>query len=281
MRHLSVMRTRQKMSFTGKDVNLITYTNEDCMIGMARYPDKYFDLAIVDPPYGVGSVTYMPSTRESTAGGFIDKYEVIVATLDLNQRSKTKVNVVRADSADRVIKNFGDDNVCPPPSYFKELFRVSKHQIIWGGNYFMLPPSRGFVIWRKLTISESFSMAMCEYAWISFNENSKMFECAPQGTASDKRLHPTQKPTALYKWLLEKYAQKGDKILDTHVGSASSLIACHDMGFDAVGFELDPDYYAKSKQRLEDFMAQPKLTDLQQMVREQVELFDRPDYSMP
>ena len=104
-------------------------------------------------------------------------------------------------------------------------------------------------------------MAMCEYAWISFNLNAKVFECAPQGTARDPRLHPTQKPVELYKWLLHNYAKKGDLILDTHVGSASSLIACYDMGFDAVGFELDKDYYEASKKRLEEFMAQGRLFD--------------------
>lgn len=232
------------------------------MVGMARYPDKHFDLAIVDPPYGVGSVTYMPRTRKEAFGGSIDEYAITVATLNMNQRSKTKVNVVRVDGTSKTIRNFGDENISPKPEYFEELFRVSKNQIIWGGNYFILPPSRGFVIWRKTTVSESFSMAMCEYAWLSLNTNSKIFDGAPQGTASDKRMHPTQKPVALYKWLLTNYAKQGDLILDTHVGSASSLIACHDMGFDAVGFELDADYYKASKQRLETFMAQPRLDEM-------------------
>lgn len=249
---------------------MIEFTNEDCMIGMSRYPDKYFDLAIVDPPYGVGSVTYMPRTRKNAFGGSIDEYNITVATLNTNQRSQSKVNVVHNNNTERTIRNFGDENISPNPEYFEELFRVSKHQIIWGGNYYILPPSRGFVIWRKTTVSESFSMAMCEYAWLSLNTNSKIFDCAPQGTRSNRRFHPTQKPVALYKWLLTNYAKPGDKILDTHVGSASSLVACHDMGFDAVGFELDADYYAKAKQRLDDFMAHPRIDmvtveELQQM----------------
>ena len=140
----------------------------------------------------------------------------------------------------------------PAPEYFEELARVSKNQIIWGGNYFDLPPTRCFLVWRKLTIGDSFSMAMCEYAWTSFNANAKVFECAPQGTAGEKRFHPTQKPIALYTWILNHYAKPGYKILDTHVGSASSLIACHRAGLEYWGFELHKGYYAKAKQRLEE-----------------------------
>jgi len=231
----------------------------DCMDGMAQFPDKYFELAIVDPPYGVGSVTYIPGERENTCGGYIDKYNVIVATLDYNQRRKSKVDVVHGGNSKSTIDGFGDENVSPSPAYFKELFRVSKNQIIWGGNYFLLPPSRGFVIWRKTTVSESFSMAMCEYAWISFNANSKIFDGAPQGTVADPRIHPTQKPVALYEWLMKNYAKPGDKILDTHVGSASSLIACHNLGYEYIGFEIDPDYHAAATERLEAVKAQTKL----------------------
>ena len=146
-------------------------------------------------------------------------------------------------------------DVAPPPVYFKELARVSKNQIIWGGNYFSLPPTRCFVIWKKLTISENFTMAMCEYAWTSFNDNAKVFECAPQGN-KEKRFHPTQKPIALYHWLINRYAKPGDKILDTHVGSASSLIACYDTHHDYVGFEIDKFYYEKAIERMEQHFSQ-------------------------
>ena len=146
-------------------------------------------------------------------------------------------------------------DIAPPPEYFKELARVSKNQIIWGGNYFDLPPTRCFLIWKKLTISENFSMAMCEYAWTSFNDNAKVFEYAPQDKA---RFHPTQKPVALYEWILSRYAKKGDKILDTHAGSASSLVACHNMGFDFVGCEIDEEYYRLANERL--IAAQAQLT---------------------
>lgn len=234
----------------------------DCMDGMAQFPDKFFELAIVDPPYGTGSVTYMPRTRDNAFGGYIDKYEITVATLDVNQRALSKVNVVHAQTSKETIRNFTESNASPNPRYFEELFRVSKNQIIWGGNYFILPPSRGFVVWHKTTVAESFSMAMCEYAWISFNCNSKMFSGAPQGMTSDPRIHPTQKPIALYKWLLSNYAHPGDKILDTHVGSASSLIACHQLGFQYWGFELDADYYKAATERLERAKAQVSMADL-------------------
>ena len=143
------------------------------------------------------------------------------------------------------------------------MFRVSKNQIIWGANNFTLPNYKGFVVWKKLTISEVFTMSMAELAYISegLGTVSKIFEYAPQGTTSDPRIHPTQKPVSLYKWLLTNYAKPGDLILDTHVGSASSLIACHDLGFDAVGFELDPDYYALSTERLNNHKKQVTFFD--------------------
>ena len=150
-------------------------------------------------------------------------------------------------------------DVAPVDEYFDELFRVSEHQIIWGGNYFGLPPNRNFIIWRKKTISETFSMAMVEYAWTNIEGNAKFFECAPQGTARSKRFHPTQKPVALYKWLLLKYAKPGDKILDTHLGSGSIAIACHDLGFDLTGYEIDKEYFEAAKKRLEAHQKQGQL----------------------
>ena len=149
-------------------------------------------------------------------------------------------------------------DVAPPPEYFRELARVSKNQIIWGGNYFDLPPTRCFLVWRKATISENFSMAMAEYAWTSFNENAKVFERAPQDPG---RFHPTQKPVELYLWTLNLFAKPGDKILDTHAGSASSLVACHRLGFQYVGFEIEPAYYEKARDRLEREQAQISLFD--------------------
>lgn len=202
---------------------MIDYRLMDCMTGMAEYPDKHFDLAIVDPPY-----------RND----------------DENAPTKT----MRRE-AHRNTEILGGK---PDQAYFNELYRVSKNQIIWGANNFGLPPFKGFVVWRKLTIDECFTLSMAEIASLSdgLGSVSKVFEFMPQGTKNDPRIHPTQKPVALYKWLLTNYAKPGDKILDTHVGSASSLIACHDLGFDAVGFEIDPDYYNESKDRLERHMRQ-------------------------
>ena len=145
-------------------------------------------------------------------------------------------------------------DVAPDQSYCDELFRISRNPIIWGGNYFNLPATRCFLIWRKTNVPEKFSMAMAEYAWTSFNDNAKVFDYSAVG--QEGRFHPTQKPVALYKWLLTNYAQPGYKILDTHVGSASSLIACYDLGFDYVGFEIDEEYYKLATKRLDEEMAQ-------------------------
>lgn len=194
-------------------IELNKFYNMDCMEGMKDIPDKYFDLAIVDPPYGIGINS---SGRLGHYGG----------------SGKTW------------------DSEIPNESYFKELFRVSKNQIIWGGNYFEMKPTRGFVIWDKKQ-PEGVSFASCEYAWSSFDRSAKTFYMSPINAEKGFRIHPTQKPVTLYEWLLNNYAKQGDKILDTHVGSASSLIACYNLGFEYVGFELDEDYYKMACKRLE------------------------------
>ena len=224
-------RARQGMKKEG-------FYNCDCMEAMREYPDKYFDLAIVDPPYGSGGVEEWE--KKTRFGPRFDKYK----------------KPGRTGDGKKII----DWDIAPGKEYFDELFRISKHQIIWGGNYFNehIPSNRNFIIWRKLTISELFSMAMAEYAWTSLNGNAKVFECTPQGTKAEPRFHPTQKPVALYEWLLSQYANKGDKILDTHAGSGSSLIACHRMGFEITAFEIDKEYYQKAKARLEEEKAQIK-----------------------
>ena len=210
---------------------MIEYYNEDCMVGMKRYPDKHFDLAIVDPPYGIGINHNMGRRKGDKASEY---------------------------------KKVRWDNEIPTEKYFYELERVSKHRIIWGANYYQMPPTKCFIVWRKPQISEAMSFSMLEYAWSSFDSTAKEWI----GMSNEKdRIHPTQKPVALYKWLLTNYAKPGDLILDTHVGSASSLIACYDMGFDAVGFELDEDYYNESKQRLERFMKQVTLFDISDLER--------------
>ena len=211
------------------------FYNMDCMDGMREFPDNYFDLAIVDPPYGDGG------------GGTTRRH--ITSGLRKGQGPPDWWNL-----GGEVRKKILAWDIAPDQSYFDELFRISRNQIIWGGNYFRLPPTRCFLIWRKINVPEKFSMAMAEYAWTSFNDNAKVFDFSAVG--QEGRFHPTQKPPELYKWILTNYAKEGYKILDTHVGSASSLIACYDLGFDYVGFEIDEEYYKLAKQRLEDEMAQ-------------------------
>ena len=208
----------------------------DCVDGMKKFPDKYFDIAIVDPPYADGTIGEFKRADKSRFGGIFDKYK---------KRGKKQINW----------------DVTPSKEYFDELFRVSKQQIIWGGNYFneFLPSNRNFIIWRKLKISEDFSMAMAEYAWTSINGNAKVYQQAPQGTAGKERIHPTQKPIELYEWLVTRYCKETDKILDTHVGSASSLIAFHRLHNQFVGFEIDEEYYQKSIERFEKETAQQQL----------------------
>ena len=224
---------------------MIEYFNEDCMVGMARYPDKHFDLAIVDPPYGIGA-----SEKNST---------------DKKQSKNSATNS----------KYYGnqkwDDNV-PAKEYFEELIRVSKNQIIWGVNYYPYDfLDGGRIYWDKRVTMPTYSNG--ELAYCSLINSIRSVSITWHGMLQEDmknkeiRIHPTQKPVALYKWLLKNYAKEGDKILDTHVGSASSLIACYDLGFDAVGFELDEDYYNESKQRLERFMKQITLFDISELER--------------
>ena len=203
----------------------IEITNEDNMLLMARYPDNYFDLAIVDPPYG------MP--KDSTHG-----------------RGKLK---------NRMLNNGSVENwdIKPSPEYFTELKRVSKNQIIWGGNYFDLKGSRGFVIWDKEQPFENFSAV--EYAWMSFQTVSKIFRLPATRTKDEVKIHPTQKPILLYKWILDKYAKPNDKILDTHLGSGSIAIACHDYKFELTACELDKEYFDKAIQRIKNHVGQQKL----------------------
>ena len=195
----------------------ITITNEDNMQLMARYPDNYFDLAIVDPPYGIG-----------------------ISSNPVRQKHGKK--------------NW--DNNIPHDQYFKELFRVSKNQIIWGGNYFNLNSSQGFFIWDKRQPHE-FSLAMCEYAWRSIQKPAKMWSLSV--LKEQGKIHPTQKPVELYKWLLENNAKQGDKILDTHLGSGSIAIACHDYDFELTACELDLEYYNAALLRITNHTKQQRL----------------------
>lgn len=224
---------------TKATLKLNGFYNMDCMEGMKQFPDKYFDLAVVDPPYGIGENGDKNHTRSKLA-----------SAADYKPFS-------------------GFDKAAPPQEYYTELFRVSRNQIIWGANHFIsrIPiDSHCWIVWDKDNGNNDF--ADCELAWTSFPTAVRRFKFRWQGMLQEDmknkeiRIHPTQKPVALYRWLLQHYAKEGDKILDTHVGSASSLIACHTMGFEYVGFELDEDYYEAATERLETHKLQVSFDDL-------------------
>ena len=205
-------------------------TNECNMQLMARYADNYFDLAIVDPPYGLNI-----NKKQMGAGS---KYK----------HGRKKRNGFPA-------KNW--DNETPSKEYFKELFRVSKNQIIWGGNYFDLGTCHGYCIWDKAS-PQGMSFSDCEFAWHSFKKVAKLFKYS---TYIDKKnkIHITQKPVKLYEWLLNNYAKEGDKILDTHLGSGSIAIACHNLKYDLTACELDKEYYDAAIKRINNYRAQLRI----------------------
>ena len=202
--------------------------NGDCMDLLRQTPDKYYDLAIVDPPYGYGDA----------------KTDI------LNFRQK---------------EQHREWNIAPKQEYFDELFRISKNQIVWGGNYFSYLWNFGgrcFIYWHKGNPVPNFADG--ELAWTSFNKVARQFDYRYYGglegkTSASNKIHPTQKPVALYKWLLQNYAKEGDTILDTHFGSLSIGIACHDMGFELTAIELDEDYYEAGKKRLIEHQKQLKI----------------------
>ena len=218
------------------------FYNMDCMEAMREFPDGFFDLAIVDPPYGIN----VGGSNES--GGMKTMY-------GLSSKAMTPP---------RQYHVFDDDRP-PDEGYFTELARVSKRRIIWGGNYMLdyLGAASCMIVWDKKR--RKLKQADCEIAWTNLSGKSRIFEYTWHGMLQENmvdkevRIHPTQKPVMLYAWLLSKYAKPGDKILDTHVGSASSLIACHRAGLDYWGFEIDPVYYRDASERLEREMAQIRM----------------------
>ena len=201
---------------------MINIYNQDCLEAMKNMDDNSYDLAIVDPPYGL--------KKAGVQGGG-----------KMKNRAFNRGEVFRWD-------------IAPNREYFDQLFRVSKHQIIWGGNYFDLPPSRCVICWNKKQPWENFSQ--WEMGWTSFDYPAPMFcfDNRYQG-----KIHPTQKPVELYVWCLNKYAKPGDQILDTHLGSGSIAIACHNLGFDLDGYELDVDYYEAASKRLKEHQRQLRL----------------------
>ena len=218
------------------NINLI---NDDCMNVMKGYPDNHFDLAIVDPPYGIDAGKRKGATKNKK---YLCGFE-----------------------EDTRYKKSEWDSIRPSIDYFKELIRVSKNQIVWGGNYFtdILPVSRGWIFWDKKPNVPNYSDG--ELAWTSFDKILKRKEIMWNGkirTGIEKGyvcIHPTQKPIKLYNWILSNYAKEGDKILDTHLGSGSIAIACHDYGYDLVGIELDKDYFNSATKRFNNHIMQQSL----------------------
>lgn len=226
---------------------MLTITNEDNMAMMARYPDKFFDLAIVDPPYGIGW----------------DGEKLSMSAGERKDGTRRKDSSWRAKNYEKKYKDKKWDDKAPQIEYFSELFRVSKNQIIWGGNYFDLPRTGGWIIWDKKK-PEDFSLSQGEMAWYSMGQSLRFFRWLWHGYGQEvgekeERIHPTQKPVALYKWLLSKYAKPGQKILDTHLGSGSHAIACIDLGFDLWACEKDKDYFNDSMKRIKEHQAQETL----------------------
>ena len=214
---------------------MLTITNEDNMVMMARYPDKYFDLAIVDPPYGID----------------VD-----------NRTDHGKKRSTKSASRSKEYENKGWDKSIPTDEYFNELFRVSKNQIIWGANFFGL--MGGYIYWNKDT-ADGFSNGDGELAYCSGIKSVREVKVRWNGMLQydmknkENRIHPTQKPIPLYKWCLDNYAEKGYKILDTHLGSGSIAIACHDYGFDLTACELDKGYFDKAIKRIDEHKAQIRM----------------------
>ena len=199
---------------------------EDCVTALKRFNDNHFDLAIVDPPYGIG----FSSKKQSNfgKGGINHEYK-------------------------------GWDEEIPKAEYWEQLFRVSKNQIVWGANYMTdyLKPSRCWISWYKM---QEFSTNEFELAWTSFDETCKQFNLSRvQAYAGSNKIHPTEKPIKLYDWCLNKFAKEGNLILDTHLGSGSSRIAAYKGGFNFVGFEIDQEYYEKQEKRFNDFKSQLRL----------------------
>jgi site-specific DNA-methyltransferase (adenine-specific) len=221
-----------------KITDKIELTNEDNMALMSRYPDNYFDLAIVDPPYGID----------------VD-----------NREDHGKKRSKKSASKSKDYAKKGWDSEVPKEEYFKELFRISKNQIIWGVNYYPYNfLNGGRIFWDKGT-AEGFTSGDGELSYCSLTNTIRKVNIVWNGMIQqdmknkENRIHPTQKPVALYKWLLDKYAKDGDKILDTHLGSGSIAIACHEYGFELTACELDTEYFEKAVERIKNHVAQQKL----------------------
>lgn len=233
------------MEYVNGNIRLL---HGDCMDYMRTLPDNAFDLAVVDPPYGSANSEF--SGGGGRFGQHFKKY------MEPAQRRNVGKGYRRCETGVVKVPTW---DIAPPQEYFDELFRVSKNQIIWGGNYFTLPPTRCFIVWEKTNIPEKFTMAMCEYAWTSFGGNAKIYKKTSLRGKDSGCFHPTEKPIALYAWILNNYAKEGYKILDTHLGSGSSAIAAWELGFEFTGTEIDEYYYNAAVKRFNTHTEQQKL----------------------
>ena len=212
---------------------MINIYNKDCLKAMKEMSNNQFDLAIVDPPYGIG----------------IDK----------------AMNANKGKKGFKIYKDSNWDKKTPSQEYFNELFRISKNQIVWGANYMIdkiKKTSQGWIVWNK--VQRDFTMSDAELAFSSFDRTIRCFDLSRGGAMgcnnkNGGKLHPTQKPVKLYEWLLMNYAKEGDKILDTHLGSGSIAIACHNLGYDLEGYELDKEYYDNALKRIKEHQSQLRL----------------------
>ncbi len=231
--------------------------NMDCMEGMKQFPDKYFELAIVDPPYGINAPNMNMGSHKSRKGRDKNGEKQYPGISTAERLRKGRLNAGAGKLKNRALNTMSCDWDFEKPSheYFKELFRVSQNQIIWGGNYFDLPPTRGIGCWDKCQPWENFSQ--WEMIWTSFDCPAFIIRYSNTGGANnEEKIHPTQKPVYVYSKLLNKFAKQGFRILDTHTGSASSLIACHNYGYEYVGFEIDGYMCTKAQRRLDAVKAQ-------------------------
>lgn len=232
--------------------------NLDCKVGMKETPDKYYDVAIVDPPYGINATAMQmgsaPNRSRNDGHGSGPSVSTAVKT-------KGRLNDGRGKLRNRNLNkaSIDWDNIIPDDEYFTELFRVSKHQIIWGGNYFNLPPTRGIVAWNKLQPWENFSQF--ELAWTSFDVPAKMFTMSNTGGNKEKKIHPTQKPIELYRYLIDRFVLPYGytNILDTHLGSGSSRIAADEYKIEFTGYETNKMHFDDQEKRYQKYKSQVRL----------------------
>lgn len=226
MNNIEIVGYKEKVEIAKPHISNVY--NMDCVEFMKQLPEDYFDIALADPPYSHGNSETIIKGGRFHKGRFNRYRQVDGNPIDIDEWDKT-----------------------PSDEFFEQLFRVSKNQIIWGANYFDgMPATRCFLIWKK-QIPENFSMAMCEYAWTSFQGNAKLFEYSQLSKIDDKRFHPTQKPVELYAWILKNFAKNGELIFDPMMGSQSSRIAAYKMNFDYVGCEVEKLYFDKGNERFE------------------------------